>query len=194
MHGVEFLSEGRGVMKVYERARAIVLTPRAEWPSIAGERATLSNLFVRYVAILALIPAIALFLGSSIIGGFTTFGSGFVRAVIGYVLTFAAVYITGLIVDAIAPSFEAVRNFPNAMKLAVYAHTPFWLAGVFFLVPGLTFLTVLGLYGFWLLWTGMPLLMQASSEKLIPYALTVVAVAVVLALLTWIVPGPILNL
>jgi hypothetical protein len=180
-------------MKAYERARAILLTPRKEWPVIAGERATLSNLFVRYVAILALIPAIALFLGSSFIGGFTTFGSGLVRAVIGYVLTFAAVYITGLIIDAFAPNFEAVRNFPNAMKLAVYSHTAFWLAGVFFLVPGLTFLTVLGLHGFWLLWTGMPLLMQASSEKLFPYALTVVAVAVVLALLTWIVPGLILN-
>jgi hypothetical protein len=191
---LSFVGEGRGVIKVYERARAIILAPRKEWAAIAGERATLSNLFGRHVAILALIPAIALFLGSSIIGGFTTFGSGFVRAIIGYVLTFAAVYITGLIIDAFAPSFEAVRNFPNAMKLAVYAHTPFWLAGIFLLVPGLTFLTVLGLYGFWLLWTGMPLLMQASSEKLIPYALMVVAVAVVLALLTWMVPGLILNL
>jgi hypothetical protein len=181
-------------MKAYERARAILLAPRKEWPIIAGERATLSNLFVRYVAVLALIPAIALFLGSSIIGNFTTFGSGLIRAVIGYVLTFAAVYITGLVIDGFAPSFEAVRNFPNAMKLAVYSHTAFWLAGIFFLVPGLTFLTVLGLYGFWLLWTGMPLLMLASPERLIPYALVVVTIAIVLGLLTWIVPGLILNM
>ena len=44
----------------------------------------------------------------------------------------------------------------SAFKLAVYAYTPAWLAGIFLLVPGLHFLVMLGLYGLFLLFKGMP--------------------------------------
>ena len=48
-------------------------------------------------------------------------------------------------VDALAPSFRSERNLPAALKLAVYSFTPVWLAGIFILIPGLRFLTSLGL-------------------------------------------------
>jgi len=87
-----------------------------------------------------------------------------------------------LIIDALAPRFGAQKSFPNALKLAVYSHTPAWLAGIFLLVPGLSFLTILGLYGFYLLWTGLPPLMRTPREQALPYAAAVVVCALVLAI------------
>ena len=168
--------------KLIERVKAILLTPATEWQVIAREGGEPSDLFTHYVAILALIPALARFIGTSLIGGYTPVIFGLIGAVFSYVLSFAVVYVVALIIDALAPRFGAQKSFPNALKLAVYSHTPAWLAGIFLLVPGLSFLTILGLYGFYLLWTGLPSLMRTPREQALPYAAAVVVCALVLAI------------
>jgi hypothetical protein len=70
----------------------------------------------------------------------------------------------------------------NALKLAAYAHTPAWLAGIFLLVPGLSVLAILGLYGVYLLWSGLPPLMHAPPETTLAYAATVGGCALAFAL------------
>jgi hypothetical protein len=71
------------------------------------------------------------------------------------------------------------KNFAHAVKLSVYSHTPLWLAGIFLLIPGLNFLLILGVYGVYLLWIGLPLLMQVPKEKALPYAVVVTACALI---------------
>ena len=150
------------------RVKAILLTPHTEWPVIAREPGEASALFIRYVAILALIPALARFIGISVVGRYAPFFSSFASAIFGYVTTFVVVYVMALIIDGLAPIFGAQKNFAYALKLTVYSYTPVWLAGIFLLVPGLSFLTILGLYGVYLLWLGLPLLMQAPARRLCP--------------------------
>ena len=168
--------------QLIERVKAILLTPQTEWPVIAREPGEVSVLFTRYVAILALIPALAGFIGTSLVGRYVPFFSGLISAVFGYVMTFVVVYVVALIVNALAPTFDAQKNFPNALKLTVYSYTPGWLVGIFFLIPGLSFLSILGLYGLYLMWLGLPPLMQAPRDKALPYAAAVVACAVILAI------------
>jgi hypothetical protein len=170
--------------QLIERVKAILLTPQTEWPVIAREPGDVSVLFTRYVAILALIPALAGFIGMSLVGRYVPFFSGLISAVFGYVMTFVVVYVVALIVDALAPTFDAQKNFPNALKLTVYSLTPFWLAGIFLLVPGLSFLRVLGLYGIYLAWVGLPPLMLAPRDKALAYAATAVVCAVILLIAT----------
>ncbi len=55
-------------MKLVDRVKAILLTPRTEWPVITQEQATMSDLFLKYVAILAAIPEVAHLIGQSLIG------------------------------------------------------------------------------------------------------------------------------
>jgi hypothetical protein len=170
--------------QLVERVKAILLTPQTEWPVIAREPGAASVLFTRYVAILALIPALAGFIGMSLVGSYVPFISGLISAVVSYVMTFVVVYVVALIVDALAPTFDAQKNFPNALKLTVYSFTPFWLAGIFLLVPGLSFLRVLGLYGIYLAWVGLPPLMLAPRDKALAYAATAVVCAVILVIVT----------
>jgi sterol desaturase/sphingolipid hydroxylase (fatty acid hydroxylase superfamily) len=159
-----------------------LLTPQTEWPVIAREPGDVSVLFTRYVAILALIPAVAGFIGTSLVGSYVRFFPGLISAIVGYVMTFVVVYVVALIVNALAPTFDAQKNFPNALKLTVYSYTPGWLAGIFLLIPGLSFLTILGLYGLYLMWLGLPPLMQAPRDKALPYAAAVVVLAVIIAI------------
>jgi hypothetical protein len=166
-------------MWLIERVKAIILSPRTEWPVIEQEPSTLGSLLIHYVAILAAIPEVAHFIGQSLIGGYAPIGPNLLRALIVYLVTFAMVYIIAGVIDLLAPRFGAKKNFPNAVKLSVYSHTPLWLAGIFLLVPGLSFLLILGLYGFYLLLVGLPLLMGVPEDRALRYAITVTACALV---------------
>jgi hypothetical protein len=166
-------------MKLVERAKAIILTPRTEWPVIEREPGGLFHLFVHYVAILAAIPEVAHVVGQSLIGGYSPFVPNLLRAAIVYVVTFPMIYIIAGVIDLLAPRYGGKKNFANAVKLSVYCYTPLWLAGIFLLVPGLNFLLILGLYGFYLLWVGLPLLMQVPRARVLPYAIFVTACALV---------------
>jgi hypothetical protein len=178
-------------MELLKRVKAIVLTPHSEWRVIAQakrEKGHASALLIRYVAILAVIPAMARFIGASLVGGYAPIPSGLVGALVAYLSGFAVVYLLALIIDMLAPRFGGRKNFAGALMLAVYSCTPVWLAGIFLLVPGLSFLFILGLYGVYLLYAGLPVLMLAPPEKVLPYAVVVAGCAVTATtLLGWIV-------
>jgi hypothetical protein len=165
-------------MKLVDRVKAILLTPRTEWPVVERERATMSDLFIKYVAILAALPEVAHLIGQSFIGeARIPIASGLLRAVISYVVSIAMVYIIAGVINLLVPRFGGEKNFSNALKLSVYSHTPLWLAGVFLLIPGLNFLLILGVYGFYLLWVGLPMLMRVPNDRAFSYAVVVTACA-----------------
>jgi hypothetical protein len=174
-------------MKLVRRVRGLLLTPRPEWKAIEQESRTASDLFIDYVAILAAIPEVARFFGQSFVGDYAPVVPSLVRMIVVYLLTFVMVYIIACVIDVLAPRFGGRRNFDQALKLSVYSHTPLWLAGIFLLIPGLNFLLILGVYGLYLLWIGLPLLMQVPDEKALPYAAIVTACALVPALVLAIV-------
>jgi hypothetical protein len=166
------------------RIRNIIADPRSEWPLIAAEPGDPFRLLVGYVAVLAAIPAIAGFIGSSLVGVSVSVGRmhdpaflGFLRALISYLFSFVIVYLTALAIDVMAPLFDTRRNFTSALKLAVYSFTPVWLIGIVLMIPGLRFLSILGLYAVRLIWTGLPPLMGTPRPKVLPYAIAIVAAA-----------------
>lgn len=167
-------------MNLVERVKGIILSPKTEWPVIAGEPGDAGYLFSNYVAILAAIPAVCGFIGSVIVGA--PIVGALLVAVIHYVLAFVNVYIVALIVNLLAPTFNSQKSFASALKVTVYSYTPSWLAGVFLLIPGLRFLTILGLYGLYLLWLGLPPLMKTPPEKAIWYTIVIVVCAIVVAI------------
>ena len=174
-------------MLLLERVRAIMMSPHAAWPAIARDPDHPSVLFVNYVAILAAIPEVANFIGESLVGGYRPVMSGLLRAVIVYAAAFGVVYLIACVIDVLAPRFGGRKHFSNALKLAVYSHTPLWLAGVFLMVPGLSFLLLLGVYGVYLLWVGLPLMMEVPKARVLPYAVAVTACALIPALVLSIV-------
>ena len=54
--------------RIVDRAKALLLSPRTEWPVIAAENATVTEVFQPYVLALAALPAVAGFLRFSVVG------------------------------------------------------------------------------------------------------------------------------
>jgi hypothetical protein len=172
------------------RAKAILTRPDTEWPIIEREPATIGSLFTSYIAILAAIPPLCRFIGGLVFGygflGFSyrpSFLSALSTAIASYVLSLVGIFLVALIVEALAPTFQGQKNRVQALKLVAYAATASWLAGVFALVPGLGFLSLLGLYSFYLFYKGLPVLMKSPKEKSAGYTALAVVAAVVLSLL-----------
>lgn len=166
------------MLGIVGRVRAIMMTPQAEWPAVANKSG--DALAIRYIAILALIPALARLAGGWLIGGYTPFLAALVGAVTGYVLGLVAVFVVALAVDLFAPKFGGERGYANALRLTAYSFTPVWLAGIFLLVPGASFLVLLGLYGLYLMWLGMPVLMRTPRDRALPYVIAIAVCAMVL--------------
>ena len=167
-------------MDLVERVKGIILTPKTEWPVIAGEQGDAAYLFRNYVAILAAIPAVCGFIGKVLFGAPIIWA--LITAIIGYLLTFVSVYIVALIVNALAPTFASQKNFESALKVTVYSYTPSWLAGVFLLFPPLAFLGILGLYGLYLLWLGLPPVMKTPPDKAIWYTIVIIICAIIVSI------------
>jgi hypothetical protein len=173
------------------RAKAMLGDPSAEWTQIEKEPGDAAYLLTRYVALLALVPAIFGFIGACVVGVVAP-GVGLVRAsivdglfgaVFGYVVTCAIVLVLGLLINFLAPAFGGRRNFDSAFKLAVYAYTPVWLAGIFLLAPGLRFLGLTGLYGAYILWTGLPQLIKTPERKVLSFTAVIVVCAFALTVI-----------
>lgn len=188
-------------MNLILRIKNILLRPYEEWLVIDRESGDPVYLFSRYVAILALIPAIAGIIGGSVIGVTVPAGTfrvplfiGILNGAISYLFTFVIVYSVALIIDGLAPTFGTERHLPSAMKLAAYSFTPAWLAGIFLLLPGLRFLTVLGLYSIYILWVGLGPLMRAPKDKSLLYTITVIVAGLLIIVALAAVQGVIADL
>lgn len=171
-----------------ERARKLILTPRAEWPVIDAEPATIGDIYRHHVMILAAIPAVAGLIGNMIFG-YTVFGvtvrtppaTAISFAITQYIMALIAVFVLALVIDALAPSFGGTRNPIQAIKVAAYSSTAAWLAGALAIVPQLAPLGgLLGLYSLYLLYLGLPLLMRAPADKAIGYTVVTILAAIVL--------------
>jgi hypothetical protein len=191
-------------MNLAQRAKNLVTRPREEWQAIEAEPHTVLDLYTGYVMILSAIPALAGFVGLSLVG-IGTFGAtyrvppgqGVVHAVVSYLLSLAFVYLLAVVIDALAPAFGSRKDFIQALKLAAYSQTPYWIAAALTIVPSLWIVTVLlGLYSLYLLFVGLPVVMKTPEDKAVPYIVIVMMTTLVLAVAivvatSLVMPGPV---
>ncbi|MDN5865193.1 MAG: YIP1 family protein [Gammaproteobacteria bacterium] len=180
-------ASGPGAKNLVERVKGILVQPREEWAIIAAESTPPKQLYLGYIMILAAIGPIAAFIGQWLVGyhvfGFylhQPFGRALADAIIMYVLTLVGVYVLALVIDALAPTFDGEKNLNQALKVAAYSYTPAWLIAIVLIWPSIFWLQILGLYGLFLLYLGLPVLMKAPAQKALGYTvITIVAMIVI---------------
>jgi hypothetical protein len=190
-------------MDLVARAQAIILKPKDEWVKIKGETTSVTQLFMSYAAILALIPAVAQFIGYGLIGIRVPYvgmirsgiGTALIRAIVYYVVQLAVVYAIGLIINALAPSFSSKQSQDSAMKLAVYSMTVGWIGGIFYIIPALGILAMLaGLYGLYVLYLGFATpMMETPKEKVLGYLIVCIVAVVVLMVVAGVIISAIFS-
>ena len=183
-------------MNLVDRVKNILLTPKTEWPVIEAEQTDIKSLYLGYIMILAAIPAIAgiiasMFVGSMVgaVAGRTGMGMGMGggfaigHALAAYVITLVVIFVVALIVDALAPTFGGQKNQLNALKLVAYSATAGWVASIFTIIPVLGWIVAIvgSLYGIYLLYLGLPVLMKCPEDKAVVYLVVIVVVYIVLS-------------
>ena len=190
------------INKIIARVKAILTTPKTEWPVIGAEPATVADLYKNYIVFLAAIPAIMGFIKSSFIGtsmlGFTyraPIGAGLTSAIVGYLLSLALCFVMALIIDALAPTFGAQKSQVQALKVVAYSYTASWVASIGWLVPWLGWLVVLAgaVYSIYLLYLGLPSTMKNPPEKSGGYTAVAIIIAIVLSWVVMLVVGGIVG-
>jgi Yip1 domain len=180
--------------KIIQRARALLVAPRIEWPVIAAESATVQDLYREYIMILAAIPPVCQFVKTSILGyawhGFRIYrlgiGAGLTAAIVEYVVSLLGVYVLAVIIEALAPNFAGESNRIQALKVAAYSYTASWIAGCAQILPGLYGLVALAgaVYSVYLLYLGLPSTMKVLPERAGGYTAVTVIIALILG---WII-------
>lgn len=175
------------------RIKNIILGPSAEWQVIAPEATTASQLFVAYVTPLAVLAALIGFLRMSVLGINTAFGgsfrtpiaTGLTYTVLTFICVLIGVFVVGLIINALAPTFSGTKDQRQALKVSAYSLTPALVSSVLSLSPILpTLLQLLaGLYGIYVLYLGLPVVMQSPKEKAFGYTASVVICTILFGIL-----------
>jgi hypothetical protein len=111
-------------MNLVERVKGILFQPKSESGAIEGEPGSAGYLIPNYVAIVAAIPAVCTFIGTSLIGmGGYRIGIGLARAITVYVLSLIGVFVVAYIIDFLAGTFGARKSPDNAMRVSAYSPT-----------------------------------------------------------------------
>jgi hypothetical protein len=186
-------------MNLIERVKNILVSPKTEWDVIDGESATPPSLLTSYVIPMALIPAIATFIGMGFIGvsfmGIKVGGIkfGLSMAVQTFVGAIVAFYINTYVVDALAPSFKSEKNINKTAQLVAYSYTAFWVASIFRIIPALGFLAIAGLYGIYLFYVGLPKLKKTPQDQVVPYMLVSALVLIVVYVVVGFILASVMN-
>jgi hypothetical protein len=178
-----------------ERVKNILVRPKAEWAVIDAEPATVQGLYRNYICILAAIGPVCMVIGQLAFGAP---GLGYrppllglvVEAIVAYALSLGYAYVLALVLDWLAPRFDGQANRSQAIKVAAYAPTASWLAGVFALVPWLAPLGILGLYSLYLLATGGWRLMRVPEGRSLGFTLATVGVMILVGIVVALVLTP----
>lgn len=180
------ITTGNGGM--IARIKALLLTPKDEWARIAAEPMTPMGIMTKWVVPLAAIGPLAgliamLSTGATINGiPLLTAPPQFLIAnfLLTWVFAILCTWVLGQVIDALAPSFGGQKDSVAALKVAAFGSTAGFLSGIFQIHPMLTMLGIVGLYTYYLIYVGLPVLMKSDGEKTIVYMIATFVISVVL--------------
>jgi hypothetical protein len=172
-------------MNLIERAKNILLSPKTEWEVINKEEATPMSLLTSYVIPMALIGAIASFIGFGFVGlnilGVKIGGMqwGIAQGIMAFIGTIASYFISSYVIDALAPSFASEKNINKSAQLVAYASTAAWVASIFNIMPALGILAIVGLYSIYLFYLGLSPMKSTPEDKKVVYMIVSALVIIV---------------
>lgn len=174
-------------MNLIDRAKNMLTTPKTEWLVVASETPDNSKIVVGYVIPLAIAGAVAAFIGYGLIGfnvlgvRFSGISWGLYYAITLLVRVVISMYVTALVVDALAPSFGSEKNFGRSLQLVAYGSTPSLVAGLFQILPLLAGIVLLAaaIYGIYLWYIGLTPVKKTPEDKRVTYIIVCILVLIV---------------
>jgi hypothetical protein len=165
--------------------------PKEEWQTIERRHESLTYSMV-HILVIALIPAICGYYAAAHIGwtiGTTeplmlSESSALIMSLVMYSALVIGVIALAYLIHWMAKTFDSTPDFTQSLELAAYTATPLLMVGIAALFPVLWFvvMAVLGAmsYSVYLLYSGVPIMMNIPEEKGFIYSSSVVTCGLVL--------------
>ncbi len=182
-------------MRLLSHTIGIFTHPDREWKAIRADRHSFVQVFLSHVPFLALIPCIAGYIGVTRFGFQVgdhlvklTPGSAAALSIVTYISMVVGVYLFGEFINWMARSYgvedDEPRRHYEGTALAVFVTTPIFLAGIVSIYPHLWLNAAVtglaGIYSVYLIYEGIPILMNINKDRAFLYAGAVITVGLVL--------------
>jgi len=165
--------------------------PTREWEKIREQYESGSGSPVGHVLILALVPALSGYFGTTQVGWRIGVGepiritgdSAMSIAIIYYIALLVGIFSIGWVIHLLGKAYEVNKPLPLCIALAAYTATPLFIIGLMQVYPVLWLNMLMGLpalaYTVYLLYSGLPIMMQIPTERGFLYSSAVMAVGLV---------------
>ena len=164
--------------------------PNQEMSVIKSENETVSHHYTHHVLVMAAVPVICAFIGTTQLGW--NFGDGTVvklslmtglaLAVLFYAVMLAGVAVMGRVIWWMARSYPQRPSLKRCMVFAGYVATPLFLSGLVALYPLVWLCALVGtvalLYTGYLLYLGIPTFLGINTEEGLSFASSTLAIGV----------------
>jgi len=165
--------------------------PKDEWQTIEKRHESLMYSLM-HILVVALIPAICGYYAAAHIGWTIGVGepikispsSAQIMAVAMYFALVLGVFALAYLIQWMAKTFDSNPTFVQSLELAAYTATPMLMVGITTLFPVLWFVALAGIaavsYSVYLLYSGVPIMMNIPEDKGFIYSSSVVTCGLVL--------------
>ncbi|MBN0989685.1 Yip1 family protein [Amphritea pacifica] len=166
----------------------VIYDPKHEWRDIRKEHYSMMHCFLSQISILAAIPALSLFIGTTQIGWSISGGefvklsiqSAMMAAVAFYVAMWIGVGFIAYVIHWMERTYGGKASLDDCMVLATFTATPMFMAGIVGLYPVLWLNVIVGMvalaYTVYLLFTGVPEIMQIPEDRAFFFASSILTV------------------
>lgn len=170
----------------------LLTDPEREWKAVRKEHTGILRCYLSHVLLLAAIPAIAGYVGTTRVGWQVvarevhtlTPDSALSMAIASYVTMLFAVFFVGQMIHWMEKTYGGKADLGMSVALAAHTATPLFLIGVTLAYPLLWLNMLLGLpalaYSVYLLYTGVPIMTSIPKERGFLFASAVLAVGLVM--------------
>lgn len=170
----------------------ILFDPRSEWDRIREQSGSVIGHYIKYVIIIGLLPPVAWYFGSTEVGW--TLGQREIRLtpesaleimVLFYISILVGIGVLGYMVHWMSETYEAhTSTLDKGVAVAAYTCTPLFVISAIGFYPILWLDILLGCsaaaYTVYLLYIGVPIVMQIPKERGFLFASAMVAVGLVM--------------
>lgn len=156
---------------IIKRTVNIIIKPAEEWKVIEQENANKNTALFGYALPYIIVVSIATLIGCLIFNSFYfSMPYTIISTIFAFIIPFAGIIISAIIINSIAPGFGSTKNIDNAFKLVIYSYTAtFIITMVTGLLPVLFFVSIAGGYSFFIMFFGLTPMMKTPEDKKVGY-------------------------
>lgn len=166
--------------------------PNQEWQEIRGEEESISHMYLTHVLLLAAIPAVSAYIGTTQVGWsigsrapvMLTEASAMQLTIMSYLAMLIGVAVMGAFINWMSRTYDASPSMAQCVVFAAYTATPLFIGGLAALYPNLWLAMLIGTgaicYTVYLLYIGIPTFMNIPADEGFLFSSSVLAVGLVM--------------